>query len=241
MTKQEFLQELNKQLQDIPQQERQEAVLYYEEYFDEAEVNDTEDVLEKIDSPDSIAASIRSGLQNNGGTGEFTERGYQEAGQSRDELMRKGELSKRGRRNKKTHEDFFKKKGVTDEKTPMDTSKIILIVIVAIFTLPIWGGLLGGIFGLLVGLVALIFGLAVTAIALTFSLLLAGVVVFLVGIVKMCTLPSFGALIAIGVGCLLFGIGMVFLMLMVWVCSGLIPSIVQGVGWFIRKLQGKEA
>lgn len=241
MTKQEFLEELNRQLQDISRQEREEAVLYYEEYFDEAQVTDTENVLDKIDTPETIAKSIRSGLQNNGRMGEFTERGYEEGDIKREELMRNGEISKKGKGDRKTEEDRFKKKGVKDEKIPLDTSKIILIVIIAIFAFPIWGGLAGGFFGLLIGLVAVVLGLVVAAGAITISLLMAGIVVVAVGIFKMCTLPDFGAVFAIGVGFLLFGIGMLFLMLMVWIWSGLIPAMVNGIQWCICKLQGKEA
>ena len=239
MTKQEFLEELNRQLQDIPEQERREAVLYYEEYFDEAQVTDTEDVLNKIDTPGQIASSIRSGLQNNGRTGEFTERGFEDSNAKRDELMRNGEISG-NKKDTKKEEGFFKKKGVTDEKIPLDTSKIILIIILAVFTFPIWGGLAGGLFGLLIGLAAAIFGLAVAAFALTISFLVGGIAVVIGGIVKMCTLPGFGAVLAIGVGLLMFGIGMLMLMLMVWVCSGLIPSIGRGIRWCIGRLQGKE-
>lgn len=59
MNKQEFIRELRKELQDIPSKEREEAVQYYEEYFDEAGEENEEDVIRELGSPARIAAMIR--------------------------------------------------------------------------------------------------------------------------------------------------------------------------------------
>lgn len=233
MTKQEFLEELNRQLQDIPEQERKEAVLYYEEYFDEAQITDTEDVLQKTDTPHNIARSIKAGLQNNERTGEFTERGYEDFQKSREELIRQGEMSG------DNEGDFYKKED-TSEKKKLDTSKIILIIIAAVFTFPIWGGVVGGLIGVIIGIVAVIFGLAIAVASLTVSLLIAGIAVIIAGIIKLCITPGFGAVLAIGVGFLMFGIGMLALMFLVWACSELVPAAIRGFHWGIGKLKRKE-
>lgn len=59
MNKQEFIRELRKELQDIPSKEREEAVQYYEEYFDEAGEENEEAVIRELGSPARIAAVIR--------------------------------------------------------------------------------------------------------------------------------------------------------------------------------------
>lgn len=243
MTKQEFLEQLDKLLCDIPKTEREEAILYYEEYFDEADISDMEDVSGRIDSPEKIAASIRAGLQGNEGNGEFTERGYYENGfGSENELMRNGEVSDGRKQDNKTEDKYFNKNksGVTDEKVPLDKSKIILIVIIAVLTLPIWGGLLGGLIGILVGILGAIFGIVVAAIAVTFSLLVCGVVFIVVGAVKTTAVPIAG-ITSIGIGLLCFGIGMLCLMFMVWLCSALIPSMCRGIKWVWSRITGKKA
>lgn len=242
MTKQEFLEQLNKLLCDIPKTEREEAILYYEEYFDEANISDTEDVSGRIDSPEKIAASIRAGLQGNEGNGEFTERGYYENGVgSENELMRNGEISDERKQKHNADDKYFNKSksGITDEKVPLDKSKIILIVIIAVLTFPVWGGLLGGLFGVIVGILGAIFGVVVAAIAVTLSLLVCGVVFIAIGAVKTAAVPIAG-ITTIGIGLLCFGIGMLCLMFMVWLCSALIPGMFRGVKWVCSRLTGKK-
>ena len=101
MTKQEFLEKLNSLLSDIPKTERDEAIEYYQEYFEEAGINDMEDVLKRIDAPEKIAATIKADLgQGNQEEEIFTERGYYEGGvQNSNELMRNGEVSRNSGQN----------------------------------------------------------------------------------------------------------------------------------------------
>lgn len=59
MNRQEFIRELRKELQDIPSKEREEAVQYYEEYFDEAGEENEETVIRELGSPARVAAMIK--------------------------------------------------------------------------------------------------------------------------------------------------------------------------------------
>ena len=58
MMKQEFLQRLNRLLADVTQEEREEALRYYEEYFDEAGPEQEQAVLAELGSPEKVAATI---------------------------------------------------------------------------------------------------------------------------------------------------------------------------------------
>ena len=55
MTKQEFLEKLNNLLSDIPKTERDSAIQYYEEYFEEAGIGEYGAVPEDMESPEVIA------------------------------------------------------------------------------------------------------------------------------------------------------------------------------------------
>ena len=64
MTKQEFLEKLNNLLSDIPKTERDSAIQYYEEYFEEAGIGEYGTIPEDMESPEAIAQDIRAGLGN---------------------------------------------------------------------------------------------------------------------------------------------------------------------------------
>ncbi|GAA0103663.1 hypothetical protein UT300013_02850 [Paraclostridium sordellii] len=60
MNKKEFLKELNKKLKHLPENERIDAVKYYEEYFEDAQINEDIDVLCELSTPSQIASQILS-------------------------------------------------------------------------------------------------------------------------------------------------------------------------------------
>ena len=60
MTKEQFVAELEQQLQDISYDERQAALRYYEEYFDEA--GQDSEVVNQLESPEEIARAIKEDL-----------------------------------------------------------------------------------------------------------------------------------------------------------------------------------
>lgn len=63
MTRKEFMRELEFLLQDISDEEREEALAFYENYFDEAGSMNESQVIEELDSPARVAAIIKDGLK----------------------------------------------------------------------------------------------------------------------------------------------------------------------------------
>lgn len=57
-----FLKGLRQALQDLPQEEIDNAVRYYEEYFDDAGEENMEQVLSQLGAPEKVAAQIRADL-----------------------------------------------------------------------------------------------------------------------------------------------------------------------------------
>lgn len=77
MKKEEFLRQLEYLLQDIPEEEKRDAIDYYRDYLEEAGPEREEEVLEGFGSPERVAAIIRSDMA--GGmeeAGEFTDQGF---------------------------------------------------------------------------------------------------------------------------------------------------------------------
>lgn len=77
MRKEEFIKELEYLLQDISDEEKNDAIAYYRDYLEEAGEENEDKVIKDFGSPERIAAIIRSDLSGNlADGGEFTEKGY---------------------------------------------------------------------------------------------------------------------------------------------------------------------
>ena len=65
MRRAEFMKELEYLLQDIPDEEKEEALAYYRDYLEEAGDENEEQVIREFGSPERVAAIIRSDLDGN--------------------------------------------------------------------------------------------------------------------------------------------------------------------------------
>ena len=79
MRKEEFFDKLEYLLQDIPDQDREDALDYYRDYLAEAGSGNEEAAIEDFGSPERVAAIIRADLAGNlNDGGSFTDRGYED-------------------------------------------------------------------------------------------------------------------------------------------------------------------
>ena len=82
MTKPEFMKELESLLLDIPLEEREEALQYYNGYFEDAGEDHEEEIMKELGSPKRVASIIKADLNSNDtdreNRGYFTETGYQD-------------------------------------------------------------------------------------------------------------------------------------------------------------------
>ena len=62
MSREEYMKQLSFLLQDIPENEREEALAYYEDYFEEAGEGQERQVAATLGSPEKVAAMIKEGL-----------------------------------------------------------------------------------------------------------------------------------------------------------------------------------
>ncbi len=92
MNRAEFLRRLTELLSDVSPTEREEAIQYYNDYFDDAGVENESGVIASLGTPEELARTIKAGLSDGGAGGEFTEAGFSGYAQThRDELMKTGE------------------------------------------------------------------------------------------------------------------------------------------------------
>ena len=84
MNRMDFMNRLSVLLSDLPENERKEAMEYYNDYLNDAGVENEGEVLEALGTPEELAATIREGLQDaQGQQGVFSEEGFQAGPRSR--------------------------------------------------------------------------------------------------------------------------------------------------------------
>ncbi|MBD5521733.1 MAG: DUF1700 domain-containing protein [Lachnospiraceae bacterium] len=88
MNRADFMKELTELLADVSPTEREEAIQYYNDYFDDAGEENEQSVIASLGSPTQLARTIKTGLADGGNVGEFTEKGFSGyESKSSDEVM----------------------------------------------------------------------------------------------------------------------------------------------------------
>lgn len=89
MNRAEFMRQLTILLSDVPSTEREEAIQYYNDYFDDAGVENEASVIASLGTPKELAGVIKAGLNDGGNAGEFTESGFRGYGETyKNEVMK---------------------------------------------------------------------------------------------------------------------------------------------------------
>ena len=248
MNRKQFMEQLERLLSDISEAERQEALEYYEGYFDDAGPENEGE----LGNPGKVAAIIKADLQENSEDyGEYTENGYQdtrvkENGEMPDQYT---EITVRGDGQEEEPHDTGSAKnrrksraqrGYHAEKK-QNKAGIILALIVLVFAAPLIKGLFGGALGILVTLALLPFLLTFFAGAGSIILVIGAVACIAVGIAMVVSLPSAGVL-TIGIGCLMMALGLLLLALTVWFTGKILPAILRKfTGFCSNLLNGRKA
>ena len=78
MDRAQFMKQLERLLSDISEAEKQEALAYYNSYFDEAGPENEASVIRELGSPGKVAAIIKADLdESNEEYAQYTENGYE--------------------------------------------------------------------------------------------------------------------------------------------------------------------
>ena len=230
MDRNEFMEQLEYLLLDIPQEEKEDALAYYRDYLDEAG-DDAENALKEFGSPERIAAIIRSDLA--GGMeegGEFTERGFEDERfkDPRDQVAERLDLPEIVEGQEERRRDGEKREGKKGAPRCNRIVKIIVWLILFMMGAP----LLVGAGGAAVGVTAAVLGVLIALIALmgvlSLALLLGGIALCIVGVIAMAGwIP--GGLLLFGAGMVVMGVGILSLWLSVLFYGRFLPGLVRWV------------
>lgn len=333
MNRAEFMRRLAELLGDVAPTEREEAIQYYNDYFDDAGTENESGVIASLGTPEELARTIKAGLNDGGSGGEFTESGFSGYAQMpKDEIIRPedvnaskrsddtgsrgwsgghddgvpGENSNSERYKEERNDDFGQQGtqpgsgsgyydgayyrrpegdgvygnrqdrrkdtnpygqygsgsqnasyGQANEqntsygqyghgtgstysqakagKEPMSGGMIVLIVIVAVLTSPVWLGLLGSFFGIAVGLIATLFGLFLAFLIIGVVFVVVAVMLLVTGIGLMFSAPL-GGLCLIGTALAIFALGLVAIWVMVALAGTAMPALVKGIGSLCQRI-----
>ena len=130
-------------LKDLPEEEIEDAIAYYEDYFEEAGEEKEEQVIKELGSPEKIARMIRDSVQGNQASSEYTEEGYrQETYEDYQQMSRKDSQKEA-------------KTGQQSDMKGRRNRNIILMILILVF---VGSWLIPGIFGIVIGIAGGIFG-----------------------------------------------------------------------------------
>lgn len=163
MNKEKFLLELRQKLTALSTTEREEAIIYYEEYFNDAGIENEKAVLNELGSVEKVANGIL--IENN----------YEVLDNSDKENNKKDDAA---------HKDEMKK--YNDINYGMIALIIVLIIFVAPVILPILFGLLFTVIGLLLAGIGMIMGgsiVSIIGIAMIFVQPINGLLLLGIGLV----------------------------------------------------------
>ncbi|MBD5080925.1 MAG: DUF1700 domain-containing protein [Ruminococcaceae bacterium] len=248
MNKIEFLSRLRIALAPLPEDERDAAMVYYEEFFDDAGVENEQSVIAEFGSPEELAKSIvEENNRDNPAYNQGNENGVDQNGANptNQNWSQNGVNSPNqnvGQYGANTFNNanpaYSYNNGYNTNPPPVQQSgkwsgsQIALVVILLVLSSPIWLGLLAAVVGVVVAMIAVVVSLvaALGVCAITF---------FIAGCIGIVREPAIGLML----------IGTAF------VCAGMFPLAIvplykliakgivamgRGIGKLFRKITGRE-
>ena len=225
MTRIEFMNELHALLWDLSAEEREEALQYYNDYFDDAGAENEVSIIMELESPQKVAATIKAGLGGqNEYNSEYRETGYTDTRFEQNEAPAKREgYRSTGRRE---NENINTGNQVWTSKTLKFILIILIVVIGAPIVLPVALGILAVILGILITIASVIAAILISGIAVAVS----GIVLGIAGITQIFhSLPLAFALI--GAGMLVLALGIILTVFIGWGCMKIVPPVFR---WFVE-------
>lgn len=263
MNRTDFMTQLERLLQNISPAEREEALQYYTDYFDDAGPENEQEVIEALGNPARVAENIKRELsENQGGNADrraqASDRAVIEYGKTEkndrqceeqdcpqksdfgnETALRQEASAASAEKGKASGQEEVSGRSGEPGKSGMPGWAIALVTIAAVFASPFILALALGLLGVAVGVLAVWFALVFSAGIVALSLLIVLVVLVAVGIECLFVDPLVGIAL-IGGGFICGGIGILFFMLTAALAGIVTPAFFRGVGKLFHRKK-KEA
>lgn len=249
MSRWEFMRQLEELLFDISPNEREEALQYYNDYFNDAGRENEKEVIEALGSPQQVAKIVKDGLSENACQGEFTETGFTSAEASPQNaiIKRQQETSDKGSRAEREGHDGRAGSGeakeagsehnstVSEKTETMPTWAVVLIVITCVLLSPAILAAVCAAGGTLLGIIAAILGVILGFGVATLVFYVVAAALFVAGIGCILVHPAAGIGL-LGGGCICMALGILSMLLVGFLAGKCVPGICQGIAYIFRKL-----
>lgn len=222
MNRREFIEQLRGLLTSLPYGEQEDALQFYEEYFDDAGPENEQRVIEELESPEAVARKI---IQNSpsvpAAQGWVNADGAQAGGE--------GAPSDTAAGSAQYDSSMFERYYQNQQRMQQQSSSNWALWLVLILTCPLW-------LPLGIGLIITLFSLVVTALALIFSFavtvaaLAAAVILTLILGVPMLFYDPLNGFYMISLAMIAAGASLILIPPVIWLCKKGIPAIFRGIG-----------
>ncbi len=215
MNREEYMKRLADALTGLPQSEKEEALQYYNDYFDDAGVENEQDVMNSLGMPEKLADTIKK--EQMGQQDVYEQDTYEE-----DSCMGTTVSGDKG-----------------EKKNKLSGGIIALIVILTILASPIILSIVAALLGVLIGIFAAVLSVIVSVLAVIFALVC--VVIVCIGVAfAIGAISPFSAVVLAGVGITTVGICIFLVMAVVWLFGVALPWMIKGIAKLFKKMFGKK-
>ncbi len=243
MNRIEFMTELAALLQDVPAIERQDAMKYYNDYFDDAGEENEQQVIADLESPSKLAEIIKANLgiageniekQTTGEYEEYRETGYTDARFERKEVPAGRESAKNTERQSGNGQY---RSTETQEPHPRTSPvlKAVLIVAIVLVAAPVALPVAAAIIAIVFGAIAAVAAIFVAIVVCFVGLVIVGVILFGAGLASIIPELAVG-LALIGTGLILGVIGVIGTVGSVKLCIVAVPGIIRGIVYVFHRI-----
>lgn len=238
MNRAEFMQQLSELLSEISPTEREEALQYYKDYFDDAGVENEASVIEELGTPEKVAQTIKADLLGKTTDDwEFTEAGCTNmGGRPKAAVVKVEENSRHSQQqynnqyNNQYKYQYGNGAGQQTEtgKKKTDVGKIILVTLLILITSPLWISVGSALIGIIIAIAAVIASLLLALLLLSAAFIISGIFLFGLSFPKMFVSPLLGFM-TMGISLLILGLGIFALIVSIGICGTVIPALFRGI------------
>lgn len=247
MNRIEFMETLSRLLMDIPEEDRIDALKYYNDYFDDAGSENEQKVIEELESPEKVAMKIKADRED---TEDSKATGTEKATGENAAYSGTKEQNDRENAYQYYQEDTYREE--KDNKIYQDNGtydyeesrgnkpwtnkwlKWAMIIAIVVIGLPIVIPLGIGLVALIAGIVIAVFCVFAAIVIAFVSVAVVGIILFAMGIGCLFANPGV-ALAVFGAGLIVMVIGAIGTVIGVRLCTIVFPGIVRGIVYILRK------
>ena len=219
MNRTDFMKQLESLLQNISPAEREEALQYYNEYFNDAGAENEQAVIEALGNPAKVAENIKRDLYGSG-YGDV----QKNISNERAVVAYQQNINERSQ----------------EKEQKMSTGMIVLIVVLCVLASPVILGVGGGLIGTVAGVIASWFAMILGVGAAAITLLLLFLVLVVLGGIALFTDPLVGIAL-LGGGLVCGGIGILCLMLTIAMAGIATPAVCKWIAGLFKRKPKPEA